>query len=136
MNILKTLKEPVFAFWFVLATWDFAATNIAVFLLNGWESQFIPKYIIENYGFIGYTLSGIVYLFIMLFIYYKIQRIKTGQVFFISSGGIHSLGAVSQTYWIISSSTMIYEWNIQAAFFASVPVLAFFVGKKCTNESV
>lgn len=136
MNILKTFKEPVFAFWFILAIWDFVATSISVFLLNGREGQFIPKYIIQNYGFLGFTLSGIVYLYIMLFIYCKIQRKKAGQIFFIGNGGVHSLGAVSQTYWIVASSTMIYEWNIQAAFFASVPVLAFIVGKKCTNENI
>jgi hypothetical protein len=134
MNIFKTLKEPVFAFWFILATWDFVATSISVFLLHGGEGQFIPRYIIQNYGFIGYILSSIAYLYIMLFIYYKIQRTKAGQVFFIGIGGIHSLGAVNQTYWIVASSTMIYEWNIQAAFFASIPILAFIVGKKCTVE--
>ena len=37
MNLLKTLKEPVFAFWFILATWDFVATSISVFLLHGGE---------------------------------------------------------------------------------------------------
>lgn len=136
VKLLKMLKEPVFAFWFILATWDFVATSVSVFLLNGREGQFIPKYIILNYGFIGYALSAIIYLFIMLFIYYKIRKIKAGQVFLIGNGGIHSLGAVSQTYWIISSSTMIYEWNIQAVFFASVPVLAFIVGKKCTDENI
>ncbi len=129
MNILKTLKEPVFAFWFILATWDFVATSISVFLLHGEEGQFIPKNIIQNYGFIGYTLSDLVYLYIMLLIYNKIQKTKAGQAFFIGNGGIHSLGAVGQTYWILA----IYEWNIQAVFFASVPVLAFIVGKKCTS---